>query len=88
MVNCVMGLRLSQASIGKIAAYCVVAAIISLLYVAAVVIGERGSKARIQGAGGEFQKTASRDLSRMESLELQARRGLQGSGGLYGSGPV
>lgn len=88
MVNCVLGLKLSQASAGKVAAYCVIAAIIFLLYVAAVVIGERRRSARLQGARGHFQKAASRDSSRTESLELQDRSGRQADGRYYGLGWV
>lgn len=88
MINCVLGLKLSQASTGKIVAYCVIAAIILLLYVAAIVIGERRRSARLQGAAGDFQKTASQDLSQTKSLELQERNRPQGAAGFYGSGPV
>lgn len=88
MINCVLGLKLSRVSTGKIVAYCVIAAIILLLYVAAIVIGERRRSARLHGAAGDFQKTASPDLSRTESLELQGRNRPQGASGSYGSGRV
>jgi len=78
MVNCALGLKFSSQSALKIIVYCIIAAIIFVVYIGVVFMGERRRTRRLEGQGaGDFQKTQSQDIdssSLRESFEMQNRR--------------